>query len=94
MAGALFLIPASWVESPTMPAFAKTGGRLDSLYLLIPLAAVLVGIAVRLLFWAVKSGQYDDLETESRRILFDNSDKPPTPPESVVEEQNQNGKSR
>jgi len=52
---------------------------MDSLYLLIPLAILLVGLAVALLFWAVKSGQYDDLETESRRILFDESDKPPAP---------------
>lgn len=50
---------------------------MDSLYLLIPLAAILVALAVRLLFWAVKSGQYDDLDTESRRILFDESDQPP-----------------
>ena len=35
---------------------------MDSLYLLIPLAILLVGLAVGLLFWAVKSGQYDDLE--------------------------------
>jgi cbb3-type cytochrome oxidase maturation protein len=47
-----------------------------SLYLLIPLAILLVVIAVGLLFWAVKSGQYDDLNTEGRRILFDDSDKP------------------
>jgi cbb3-type cytochrome oxidase maturation protein len=52
---------------------------MDSLYLLIPLAVILVGIAIALLFWAVKSGQYDDLETESRRILFDESDRPPAP---------------
>jgi cbb3-type cytochrome oxidase maturation protein len=43
----------------------------DSLYLLIPIALVLVAIAIRAFFWAVRSGQYDDLDTESRRILFD-----------------------
>lgn len=52
---------------------------MDSLYLLIPLAAVLVALAIWALFWAVKSGQYDDLDTESRRILFDNQDQPPSP---------------
>ena len=52
---------------------------MDSLHLLIPLAVLLVAFAVRLLFWAVKSGQYDDLDTEGRRILFDNSDQPATP---------------
>lgn len=62
---------------------------MDSLYLLIPLAAILVAIAVRLLFWAVKSGQYDDLETESRRILFDDADRPPAPPHTAAEREEQ-----
>lgn len=51
---------------------------MNSLYLLIPLAVVLVALAIWALFWAVKSGQYDDLDTESRRILFDNEDRPTT----------------
>lgn len=50
---------------------------MDSLYLLIPLAVILVALAVWLLFWAVKSGQYDDLNTEGRRILFDDEHRPP-----------------
>lgn len=53
---------------------------MDSLYLLIPLAVILVAAAVWLLFWAVKSGQYDDLNTEGRRILFDDKDRPPGGP--------------
>lgn len=52
---------------------------MNSLFLLIPVAIVLVAIAIRLLFWAVKSGQYDDLDTEGRRILFDDSDRPAAP---------------
>lgn len=44
---------------------------MDSLFLLIPVALVFVAIAIKLFFWAVKSGQYDDLDTEGRRILFD-----------------------
>ncbi|MDZ7923782.1 MAG: cbb3-type cytochrome oxidase assembly protein CcoS [Marinagarivorans sp.] len=44
---------------------------MESLYLLIPIAIVLVFVAVVIFFWAVKSGQYDDLDTEGRRILFD-----------------------
>ncbi|MBB3062952.1 cbb3-type cytochrome oxidase assembly protein CcoS [Microbulbifer rhizosphaerae] len=48
---------------------------MDSLYILIPIAIIFIGTAVKLFFWAVNSGQYDDLETEGRRILFD--DDPP-----------------
>ncbi len=44
---------------------------MEILYLLIPIAIIFVVIATRLFIWAVKSGQYDDLNTEGRRILFD-----------------------
>lgn len=53
---------------------------MSSLFLLIPLAIIFVALAIRLLFWAVKSGQYDDLDTEGRRILFDDDDHPRAPP--------------
>ncbi len=49
---------------------------MQSLYLLIPVALLFVILAVRFLFWAIKSGQYDDLNTEGHRILFD-EDMPP-----------------
>lgn len=48
---------------------------MDILYLLIPVALVFFVLALRLLFWAVKNGQYDDLNTEGRRILFDEEPK-------------------
>lgn len=44
---------------------------MESFYLLIPLALIIVVIAIKLLFWAINNGQYEDLDTESRRILFD-----------------------
>jgi cbb3-type cytochrome oxidase maturation protein len=44
---------------------------MDSLYLLIPVALVFVAVAVKLLLWAIDSGQYDDLDKESWRILAD-----------------------
>jgi len=46
----------------------------DSLYLLIPIALVIFAIAMRFLFWAITSGQYDNLETEAHRILFDDDE--------------------
>jgi cbb3-type cytochrome oxidase maturation protein len=49
---------------------------MESLYLLIPLALVIVVIALKLLFWAINNGQYDDLDTEAQRILFDDELKP------------------
>ena len=35
---------------------------MDSLYLLIPIALVFCAIAIKLLLWAIDSGQYDDLD--------------------------------
>lgn len=49
---------------------------MESLIFLIPVALIFVVIAIRVLFWAVKSGQYDDLETEGHRILFDDERQP------------------
>jgi len=44
---------------------------MDSLFLLIPIALVIFAAIVGALFWAVKGGQFDDLEREGGRILFD-----------------------
>ncbi len=42
---------------------------MDSLYLLIPIALIFVAVGIRLLLWAIDSGQYDDLDKEAWRIL-------------------------
>lgn len=49
---------------------------MNSLFLLIPLALVLVVFAAWAFFWAVRSGQFDDLETPALRILLDDEDSP------------------
>lgn len=41
------------------------------LYILIPIAILLVIVAVVVFFWAVKSGQFDDLERHGTSILFE-----------------------
>lgn len=47
---------------------------MDVLYWLIP-AVIIIGLAmVGLLIWAIKSGQYDDLEGEANRILMDDDE--------------------
>ena len=45
-----------------------------SLYLLIPVSLIFCALAVWIFFWAVNNGQYDDLEGEADRILFDDDD--------------------
>lgn len=44
---------------------------MDSLYLLIPIALFFCVIAIKLLLWAIDSGQYDDLDKEAWKILAD-----------------------
>jgi len=44
---------------------------MTSLYLLIPLSLVFLGVVIAALVWAVGSGQYDDLERQGQSILFD-----------------------
>ncbi len=44
------------------------------LFALIPLAMLLLGVAVWAFFWAVRSGQFEDLDTPSVRILLDDDD--------------------
>ena len=46
------------------------------LYVLIPLALLLLGIAVWAFFWAVGSGQFDDLDTPAMRVVMDDDTKP------------------
>ncbi len=48
------------------------------LYILVPVAIVLVAIAILVFNWAVNSGQYDDLDGPAHSILFD--DEEPLPP--------------
>jgi cbb3-type cytochrome oxidase maturation protein len=41
------------------------------LLLLIPIALGLGGLGLAAFLWALKSGQYDDMEGAANRILFD-----------------------
>lgn len=41
------------------------------LLVLIPIGVVLLGIAIAFFVWAVRNGQFDDLESEGSRILFE-----------------------
>ena len=51
------------------------------LYVLIPLALLILGGAVWAFFWAVGNGQFDDLDTPAIRILLDDDKAPRKDPE-------------
>jgi cbb3-type cytochrome oxidase maturation protein len=44
---------------------------MNVLYLLIPLSIALVALGVWAFLWAIRSGQFDDLEGPAYRILMD-----------------------
>lgn len=44
---------------------------MEIIYFLIPMAMVLVAGIVGGLFWAVKSGQFDDMEGPAHQIIMD-----------------------
>jgi cbb3-type cytochrome oxidase maturation protein len=47
------------------------------IFALIPLGLILLIVAVAAFFWAVRSGQFDDLESPGWRILLDDDRAPP-----------------
>lgn len=50
---------------------------MDILYLLIPLSLVFVAAIAVVFLWAVKSGQFEDMEGPAHRILMDDDLAPP-----------------
>ena len=44
------------------------------LLFLIPMALGVIGVALWAFLWAVRSGQFDDLEGPAHRILMDDDD--------------------
>ena len=58
------------------------------LYLLIPMALGVIGVALWAFLWAVRTGQFDDLEGPAHRILMDDDD-PRIPHSSRCQEKDQ-----
>jgi len=47
---------------------------MEIIYLLIPLSVILVGLIIWIFLWAIRSGQFDDLEGPAHQILMDDDD--------------------
>ncbi len=57
---------------------------------LVPLMLILVAVGIALFAWAVKNGQYDDVEGPAHRILYDD-DKDMIPREARTDKPEQEG---
>ena len=55
------------------------------IYVMIPLALVLVALAVWALVWAIRSGQFDDLESHGWDPVLDDDQAPPAAPDAEDE---------
>jgi len=62
---------------------------MNIIYLLLPLALLLVLVFVLLYLWAVMRGQFDDLDSPSKRMLLD--DKPISSAQNKEENSQENG---
>jgi cbb3-type cytochrome oxidase maturation protein len=49
----------------------------EAVFMLIPMAVVLLAVIVAVFWWAARSGQFDDLEGPAWRILMDDDRAPP-----------------
>ena len=47
------------------------------IYIVVPLALLVVGAAVAAFVWAADRGQFDDLETPAVRMVHDDDREPP-----------------
>lgn len=67
---------------------------MEILYLLIPLGLLVLSVAIWAFLWAVKTGQFDDMEGPAHRILMDDDDIriPTRNPEKVSPSQNSENK--
>lgn len=58
---------------------------MSMLYVLIPLAVILLAFAVWALVWAIRTGQFDDLESHGWSVVLDDDQRPPPDPEEPPE---------
>lgn len=58
---------------------------MSMLYVLIPLAVILLAFAVWALVWAIRTGQFDDLESHGWSVVLDDDQKPPGDPDEEQE---------
>ncbi len=57
------------------------------IFTLIPVGLVLLLVAVAAFFWAVRSGQYEDLDSPAWRVILDDDRAPPPQEPESAEDQ-------
>lgn len=63
---------------------------MNIIYLLLPVALIIVIAIIVIFFWAVKSDQFEDLEGPAHRIIMDDDDTPAIDKKRPAEEDQDN----
>lgn len=61
---------------------------MEILHLMVPIAIILVVIAIVIFFWAVRTGQFDDLERQGYSVLLDEDNEQPKSAAKKQQKQN------
>ncbi|MCH8491909.1 MAG: cbb3-type cytochrome oxidase assembly protein CcoS [Idiomarina sp.] len=61
---------------------------MEILHLMVPIAIILVVIAIVIFFWAVRTGQFDDLERQGYSVLLDEDNEQPKSAAEKQQKQN------
>jgi cbb3-type cytochrome oxidase maturation protein len=65
---------------------------MEAIYLLLPVALIIVIVIIAIFFWAVKSDQFEDLEGPAHRIIMDDEDTISTKSEDDADRGNHNNR--
>ncbi len=57
---------------------------MNVLYFLVPLAVLLATVGVAAFMWAVRNGQFDDVETPAIRMLLDDEEEGVRKPDNAM----------
>jgi cbb3-type cytochrome oxidase maturation protein len=57
---------------------------MNIVFVLVPVTLILVGVGLWGFFWAVRSGQFDELDVASWEILVDESTQAPSRPKEAL----------
>lgn len=64
---------------------------MNTIYFLIPIGLVMLGLAIWAFIWAVNNHQYEDMENPSRQILFDDKEERQSLEENDLKNHQQDG---
>ena len=66
---------------------------MNMVFVLIPLALLVLAAAVWALVWAIRNRQFDDLDAQGWSVVLDDDSKPPEDDDEIEDKNGQEGRS-